>query len=311
MISYIRLIRFPNLIIVALTQYLLKYLVLNPAFFNRGITSQLDHFHFFLLVISTLCIAAAGYIINDILDVPIDQINKPDKMIVERIISLRRAYYYYFGTLLAGLMISLYIAWHIHDLPQVIIYPFANLLLFLYSAYWKKAFLTGNLVVSLFCAFVAGIVWYAERKGIADIQSTDQELWKKVQLLFGGYLLFAFFSTFFREIIKDLEDMEGDRAHGSKTLPVIMGEKSAKMVGQVVLLLFISLLAPMIYFNYQWKISAGLLFISIAVLCPSLYAITLLWKAGRQSDYHQLSNLAKYIMLSGILYLFFLYGTFS
>ena len=94
---FLQLIRFKNLIIVILTQYLLQYLILVPAFKNTGLVPLLDSFHFGILVLSTLIIAAGGYIINDLEDYEIDLLNKPEKVIINKYISATNARKLYWG----------------------------------------------------------------------------------------------------------------------------------------------------------------------------------------------------------------------
>jgi len=225
-LSFLRLIRFPNLLIVILTQYLLEYLVLRPAIQDSSNSPLLDHFHFALLVFSTVIIAAGGYIINDIYDYKIDLINKPDQLIINKKISSKNAWIIYWSISIFGFLISLYLAFYVKNLPLVLIYPIAILLLFLYSKSLKKSVLVGNLIVALFCAFVPGIVLFAERETLMP-SSEYKEYCLTSELIsnpaiqsFFFYILFAFISTLYREVIKDIEDVEGDKKNGCKTLPV-------------------------------------------------------------------------------------------
>ena len=223
--AILRLIRFPNLLIVAITQYLLQYIVLSTAFKSAGIEKSLDDFHFFLLVISTITITISGYIINDILDYDLDIINKPDKVAINKIIPLKTAYYFYHSNNFFGFLISLYLAIYIQNLPLVLIYPAAILLLYFYSKTLKKIAFWGNFTVAIFCAFVAGIVLFAERNAFFEL---PQEEFQIVKLVFTAYFLFAFLSTFYREIIKDIEDLKGDIKNECETLPIKYGVPFAK-----------------------------------------------------------------------------------
>lgn len=306
----VRLIRFPNLLIVAFTQYLLEFLVLIPAFTTSDITPILDYPRFLLLVISTMLIAAGGYVINDIEDVEIDKINKPEKQIVSATISLRAAWIYYFALFAVGFFISLYLAVYIDNLPLLGIYPSAWLLLYLYSKYFKKMPLIGNIVVGIFCALVAGIVWFAERAAYFNLGEVDEYAQFKVYGVFLAYLFFAFFSTLYREIIKDIEDAEGDAEQDCKTLPIVAGVGAAKLITALVGLIFLTGVGCLAF--YIWSVSSDtgrvlkLLFILIFLVSPTLYSLYLLKQGQEKKDYKRLSQLAKFLMLSGIFLLFLL-----
>ncbi len=310
--------RFPNLIIVALTQYLLQYGILVP-FYNKyylnapnfnsgnGIIA-LPPPQFVFLVLSTVCIAAAGYVINDIEDVEIDKINKSEqKQIVGRKISVRSAWILYFFITIAGLFISIYLAYYVRDFFQLIIYPIAVALLYTYSRWLKKMPLIGNLVVSFFCAFVAWVVLYAQSLNTAQLsvgKSSDQEYtfadFLFFYVTFFGYAVFAFLSTLFREIIKDMEDVAGDKVNDCKTLPIVLGMKRTKVIAfYVAILLLIA-----VYFFGQF-VGTGFKFylIQLLVSAPILFSLYRLYFAYEKKNYAFLSQFAKLIMLSGLVFI--------
>ena len=312
------MVRLPNLIIVALTQYLLQYGILVPfyekyyaeiniLFLKRDIIS-LPPVQFFLLVVSTVCIAAGGYIINDIQDIEIDKINKPEKkQIIGRKISMRSAYYLYFFFSLLGFFLSVYLAYYIHDFVQLIIYPIAIALLYAYSRWFKKMPLIGNLIVSFFCAFVAWVVLYAQlieplspsgEKYIEKIYHPEELLF--IVVTFSGYAVFAFLSTLFREIIKDMEDVAGDKAGNCKTLPIVIGIKLTKVIAfsVAIILLFA------VYFFSQFIVGGFRFYlIHLLVTAPILFALYRLYFAEQKKDYAFLSQFAKLIMLSGLVFI--------
>lgn len=303
---FLKLIRFPNLIIVILTQYLLQYLILLPAFESVKLSPLLDHFHFALLVFSTVLIAAGGYIINDIEDYEIDILNKPEKTIINKWISAKNAKKLYWGFSIFGFSIALYLAFYVKNLPLVLIYPTAILLLFLYSKLLKKSILWGNLIVSIFCAFVAGIVLFAERENVWALNFKNPSLGNEVLKIFLFYLLFAFFSTMFREIVKDIEDVEGDQKNGCKTLPILLGIQTAKWVAYFFAIVLLYFLGDWILTQSEEGINLGSIYIIGGIITPLLFAVYKLIKAKTKREFHLISQIAKYIMLSGILYLLIL-----
>ena len=304
--KFLQLIRFPNLIIVVLTQYLLQYFILIPAFRKAELTPLLDHFHFFILVLSTLIIAAGGYIINDIEDLEIDKMNKPERVIVGKFISVKNAHRLYWGITSIGLLISVYLALYVNNLPLVLIYPTAIYLLYIYSKSLKKSVLWGNLIVSIFCSFVAGIVLFAERANFFKLFDIDSEIGNHVALIFLAYMLFAFFSTMFREIVKDIEDVDGDLKNNCTTLPITHGIGMAKNVAYFFAIVLLGLLNFWVYLRCLVGAEKDLIFFIGGIILPLLFAIYQLKMATSKIQMHQVSSLAKYIMLSGILYLLFL-----
>ncbi len=299
-IPFVKLIRSPNLIIVGLTQFFIQYLILIPAFKQATLPITLNDFHFFLLVICTICIAAAGYIINDIIDEPIDKINKPDKVIIGQYFAVETGYRLYWGVLLFGGLIAFYLANYVGNLSLVGIYFIANILLYLYSKNFKQSPLIGNLIVSIFCAFVAGIVLFSERASFTKLYELG---WVKVTWLCYGYLIFAFVSTMFREIIKDMEDIEGDKEKNCKTLPILIGIRASKFIA----FLFGSVLLLLTLFWMMFQLDNGtefqLFYLVVGIVLPILFALIYLIKANEKKEWNQLSRLAKYIMVSGIFYL--------
>lgn len=302
--AFIRLVRFPNLIIVALTQFLLQYLVIIPAYLSAGISAELDLFHFTLLVIDTILIAMGGYVINDIFDVEIDKINKPDKMVIGKKISIASGWNMYYVINIVGFLIAIYLAVHIDNLPLLSLYPIASIALYFYSKTFKKSILIGNIIVAIFCAFVAGIVWFAERHSFTDLFEKDLIIALDAFNILSAYLVFAFLSTLIRELIKDMEDIEGDRLQGCNTFPIAFGIKAAK---GLTILTGCFLIAALIWwmsdlYTYQKWTQIG--FVGIGILLPLLYILLKLPTTDEKEAFHKLSSLSKYLMLSGIIYLF-------
>jgi 4-hydroxybenzoate polyprenyltransferase len=303
--NFMRLIRYPNLIIVALTQYLLQYLILKPALSKIGIQPYLPDFQFFILVLSTVFIAAGGYIINDIVDLEIDKFNKPlKKQIVWRVYPLSMSWGFYAFFSIMGFIISLYLAFYIHDFVQLVIYPAAVGLLWAYSKWLKRLPLIGNLVVAFFCAFVAFVVFYAQslyKPTSIDFETGYLDFQSETAFIFVVYSILAFISTLFREIIKDIEDAEGDKAGNCRTLPIVLGLQKCKWVAGAVGVFF---LFVVIYFSLiLWGGLLQKILLNATISIPIIYALFLLKKAETKEAFSFLSKLAKLIMLCGLVFL--------
>ena len=160
----------------------------------------------------------------------------------------------------------------------------------------------GNVIVSIFCAFVAGIVIFAERENVWKMK----ELGSKVAGIFIFYLLFAFFSTMFREIIKDIEDEDGDRKNGCRTLPIVFGKTKAKWVGIFFGNVLLLILGYWLFLKKENVFDLGFFYILLGIIFPLLFSLVKLFLAKTKKEFHLLSQISKYIMLSGILYLLIL-----
>ena len=299
----LQLFRFPNLLIVAITQYLLQYMVLVPSLQEAGLGPMFGFFHFSLLVLTTILIAAGGYIINDVIDYKTDIINKPDKVVVGKYLSKKTATRIYWLIVFLGGGVAWYLAGFINNQGLFLIYPFAVLLLYLYSFYLKKIPLWGNLAVALFCAGVAGVVLFSERAAFMEIWDVDPFLAHKIKYVFTGYIVFAFVSTFLREIIKDIEDMEGDKKTGLRTYPVVYGIRSAKKLSILVSVTLVAGLVIGLYWlaiNKEW---AGVLFSFLFLILPLTFLMNFLKKSEIKPHFSALSKLTKGVMLSGLLLL--------
>ncbi len=297
--SFLKLVRFPNLAIVALTQYLMQYLVLVPALKAAGLSPNLSPFEFMMLVLTTVLIAAGGYLINDLLDYEADLINKPDSVFVKRVFAEQTVWFFYWASILISFAMAWYLDFYLHKLPMVAIHIAIVSLLYLYSRWFKKMPLLGNIVVAAFCALVPIIVIFAEKVNYTNLGEQGGE----VAVLFGGYAWFALVSTLLREIVKDIEDMEGDARLGLQTLPIRFGEKKAKKwaIGVGVALLFSLLWFVLWLVQRQQFISAGFTVFGVAV--PLAYLLYSIQKANKKTDYSKASRLAKIVMLLGLILL--------
>ncbi len=304
--DYIKLVRVPNLIFIAAIQLLMHYCVVTPILETHGIMPSMSLFQLVLLVIATVFIAAGGYVINDYFDMRIDEINKPNTRIVGQSVSRKQAMLFYqilSGIGVAtGLLLSLYCA---KSITFAFIFLMVLGLLWFYSSSYKRQLVTGNSIVSLSAAMVPFIVALFENRFLLLEFGPSEELIlvsNTIMGWLGGFALFAFLWTFIREVIKDIEDIEGDREMESHTFPVVLGIDKTKIL--LYLLIIIALIAGgyTVFFvvplegSFSWRY-----FLSVIAI-PSVFLIYLLFKARGKADYHQAANVAKVIMAIGTLY---------
>ncbi len=296
--SFLRLIRWQNLVFIILTQ-LLFYFCIYASLFQR--TESLRQIIW--LIIASVFIAAGGYIINDYFDLNIDQVNKPDKNVINKVISRRWAILWHllfsFSGILATAIAVSFQKWYL-----IIANVVCVLLLWLYSTSFKRRLLIGNVIISLLTAWSILIIFFAKVPFSAAFRVTDVTTVKffSVAFLYGG---FAFVLSLIREAIKDVEDMEGDRKYGCKTLPIVAGVLATKIYTTVWLVVLIGALVLlqlyMLQFGWWWAVLYGVVF----VIFPLLYLFKKHHRAVTKNDFAVLSGLTKWIMLAGILSMLF------
>lgn len=307
--AFLKLVRLPNLIFIALTQFLFYYCILATSLKRVGAPIVIDQNLFILLSLASVLIAAAGYIINDYFDIDVDQVNKPQKNVVDIIISRRWAILWHFVFSGMGVLLSLYISWET-GLWYIVAANFACVfLLFGYSVSLKHKLLSGNILISLLTGWVVLILCFSEfhfsfqtQVGASGLSAQNKIM--RFGFLYGG---FAFMLSLIREAIKDMEDIGGDSRYGSKTMPIAWGIPAAKIYVAVWLVVLLAALAAIqvyiIRFHWWWPIVYSVLLI----IGPLIYVFYKLFSATVSPQFHYLSNITKGIMLTGILSMIFFY----
>jgi 4-hydroxybenzoate polyprenyltransferase len=306
--AFFRLIRWPNLVFIIITQLLFYYCVYSP------LLTIPPHFKtrnlYFLLVISSVCIAAAGYIINDYFDVQIDAINKPDRMVVNKIIKRRWAIVWHLLLSSIGIAVSFYISSKIKVWPIFIVNALCVVALWFYSTHFKKQLLVGNLLIAALTAWIILVVYLFAGADIFSLKSFEvSHAYINVRKLFKFTLLyagFAFVTTLIREVIKDLEDMEGDRKYECKTMPIAWGVPASKVFVAVWIVVSVASLLSILFYAWQSGWWFVVLYLLLLIIIPLGYLLRKLGKATSIKDYYFLSTLIKVIMLAGILSMFIL-----
>lgn len=312
--DFMRLIRFPNLVIVALTMMLMRYAIIRPILGALPVEMadipllvtrmelQLQWFDFLILVLSTVFITAGGYVINDYFDIRTDLINR-GTVIVGNTVARRKAMMLHNIFNILGVAGGFYVAGRIGYWWLGVMFLMISGLLYFYSSTYKRQFLTGNIVVAVLTAMVPFLVVMCDALPIHRYYSPILLSYPGVSLLFywvGGFSLFAFITTLMREIIKDMEDYKGDSSMGRRTLPVVSGMIVSRIV-VVSLTLIMLLLLYFIWYRYLTdKITLG--YISLLVAIPSLIMITKVITGREKKSLHTASLMVKIIMLTGILY---------
>ena len=302
LLGFFKLVRLPNLVFIALTQFLFNFCI-----FHQLYTTSNFYFvdiSFYYLTTASVLIAAGGYVINDYFDVNIDEVNKPSKMVVDKIISRRWAIAWHFILSSAGLVFT-YLALDMHRQWYLLLFNLASIiLLWLYSTNFKKSFLIGNLIISLLVAWTICVVFFSKMYPINALQlaSSVQARFFRFMIL---YSAFAFLVTFIRELIKDVEDMPGDSKFGCKTFPIVLGVSVSRFFISFLLVLLILLLIVVEVYVLQFGWWLMEIYSFVFILIPSVTILIKTKKATTTEDFHALSSKMKWVMLAGILSMLF------
>lgn len=301
--AFLRLVRSLNLVFIALTQFLFQYCIIRPILEQAGVAPLLGHVHFVLLTFASVAISGAGYIINDYFDLNIDRVNKPDKLVVEKLIHRRVAILWHLFLSAIGIMISIYVGFRIRNIVVPVVNLLCVALLWFYSTTFKKKLLIGNIIISLLTAWVVMVLYFCEINRYAIAVASPQMLHAlskifKLAVLYGG---FAFIISLIREVIKDVEDMNGDERYGCRTMPIVWGVQISKVFVATWLIVVLAALGILEVYVLQFRWWWAMLYCLLLVMIPLLGVFRRLFTAISSKDFHRLSSQVKWIMLLGIL----------
>ncbi|NCI47076.1 geranylgeranylglycerol-phosphate geranylgeranyltransferase [Sediminibacterium soli] len=302
--AFLRLVRWPNLVFIALTQLLFECCIFRKAY-SHGMIAAGENRQFVFLCLASLLIAAAGYIINDYFDLNIDQVNKPDKVVVNVLINRRWVIFWHMFLSLMGLFFTV-LALPIAQYWHLVLANIASIvLLWFYSTNFKKQLLIGNIIISLMTAWVIGILFLAKYPfDVREFLRADQDEIRFFRLTV-VYTCFAFVISLIREVIKDMEDMEGDRKYNCRTMPIVWGLNASKVFVAVWIIVLVAALTilQLYVLPFGWWHSA--LYCMLFIVAPLVWILARLFKAQTPEAFHRLSSAVKMVMLTGILSMVF------
>ena len=309
--SFFRLVRYKNLLIVALTQYLMRFAIIRPILGINGFELQFGEFHFFLLVFTTLLLTAAGYVINDYFDTRTDMLNRPETVVVGRKISRRSAIILHWVLNFSGILTGFYLGFYAGVPLLGLLFVFVAVLLWFYSTDYNRKFLVGNVIIAFLTAMVPVLVVLFEvpmlHNEYGDIMRLNQASFSYIVAWVGSFGFFAFLTTLIRELIKDIEDYEGDETQGRKSVPIILGISYTKLIiGGLIIMTLVSLAylykAYLMIGFYGKTDYLSLLYFIILLVIPFCYLFYKVMKAVKKEEYRTAHLLTKLIMLSGLMY---------
>lgn len=292
---YLLLLRPINLILLAVMQLVFHFGFLKL----QNIPLALLDWQYILLVVATVCIAAAGYIINDIYDQETDAINRPTKVIIGKHIDEKVANNLYVLLNVIGVGIGFYLSNLIGKPMFAGLFILIAFGLYFYATQLKQNLLIGNIIVAAVLGLSVIIIAIFDLFPV--ITPYNQPGMQVLFRIILDYALFAFVINFIREIVKDMEDIKGDYNQGMNTLPIAIGVERTKKI--VIVLSILSLVAILYYINKNLATN-GLLYATIyGLLCvvgPLLFFIIKLFSAKNSPDFHVLSQVIKLVIFFGI-----------
>jgi 4-hydroxybenzoate polyprenyltransferase len=284
--TILQLIRWKNLILLLIAQSIFYLLLLFPTVKFTRIPPS-----FYYLMVATLSIAAAGYIINDFFDIVCDRINKPKKTYITTHISKKRALYLYGILNFIGLYAGIQLCILLEKGTYSIVFLSIVFSLYAYSKYLKKTPLVGNILVSILVVSNTLILYYFP----------FGEPVKETTLLL-QFSLFAFCINILREMVKDLEDINGDYNAGMRTLPIVLGrERSIKVILSftcITVFLFIRFCLVQLDEKTYFQVTFFL-----TIIAPLFYFMMQLHASKTKGHFNKMSLLLKRILIVGLLFI--------
>ena len=275
-------------------QLVFRYLFLEQSYVDLALTD----FNYILLVIATVCIAAGGYVINNIMDQDTDEIAKPQNRVVGVSISETVAYNWYIGLTIVGVGIGFYLSNVIYKPTFASMFILVATLLYMYATSFKQIPVLGNVVVALMLSTSIIIIGLFDILPAIDVDNRFRM--KEAFDILMHYAIFAFIINLIREIVKDMEDMDGDYQSGINSLPIAIGVQKTKIIVGVLTVISIGILAYYVNSNL-FELDYVVYYAMILIVGPLIYFGVKLLNAATKKEFHHLSLVLKIILFFGIL----------
>jgi len=302
MISFFKLIRWPNILIIWFSMCFMLFCVINPVLGLEYFEAGLSITQFMLLIASTTFISIAGYLLNDLFDINPDSVNKPGKNVVGRKIRVQVVQILYWSFNITGILLGVYLAYAIGKINYSLVFVFAAGLLWFYSERYQCQPIIGNIVVAFLSALTLAIVWLFSFFSLINdpvVFASVQQQFTSLNVFIWVFSGFAFLTAFIREMVKDMQDIQGDDRFGCRTFPVVYGIKKAKWIA--LLLTFVTLALSIWSQVYFIDAAYQKLFFYFFIIDLLLLIIGyMLLKASMYVDFKNVSGIIKILMIIGI-----------
>jgi len=284
-VSLFSVVRGYNIPIIVLAQYLSAIFILAPD--KRALDIILDP-NLFLIVFASAVTIASGYIINNFYDSQKDLINRPNKSMLDRLVSQKTKLSVYFCLNFLAVLTALIVSWRAFLFFSVYIF-----LIWFYSHKIKKYAIIGNLTSALLAVvpFFAILLYFYNKTLFEEIENHMSHF-----AVISAHAMFLFLLLLVREMIKDLENLKGDLANDYQTIPILYNETVSKQI--ITVLTFLTILPVYILINVY---DVGYMDIYFYVCFVTLlFFLIYLWKSNSKEQYLLLHNVLKFLIVSGV-----------
>jgi 4-hydroxybenzoate polyprenyltransferase len=301
--STLKILRPLNLVIMAATLFLVRYCIFEPVFRQNQLDGLMPWWQFLLLVAATLLIGAGGYVINDVLDIELDQVNKPGKQVIGKTMKEITGKNLHFNLTAAGLIFGVAFSYLSGNVFLGVLFVIIATALYYYSLKYKYLPAVGNLVVAVLSALVVIIYWifefYCLKSQPAAFIEASRYFYQLNRLIL-AFAAFAFLVSLIREIIKDMQDIAGDTRFGCLTLPIVLGIRNTRII---VISLELTLMGGLAWYQALLHRTGYEAMAYALVLTQLLMLFTLIrtFRAREKKTFGQLSTIMKLVMVTGML----------
>lgn len=308
--DYWRLVRGQNLVFLVILMWTMTYWVARTVLRMYAFSDLIPVWLWLLVTLATVLIAAGGYVINDYFDVKIDRINRPDRLIVTRTVSKDTAMRLFYCLTAAGVVPGMAAAWAVRSGSLAVIFAIVPGLLWFYSASYKRMLIVGNVIVAFLSSLPPLVVALTQTAWMTRLYGDDlmryMPVSRSLYAWLGGFALFAFLCTWIREIVKDLQDRNGDRELECHTMPIVWGVTWSRVFATVLIVLAAGL-TVWLHWGHQMPFATGwhspaTRYIVFGLYVPLACELALLWSAKIDTDYRSAQGLMKFIMFLGMMF---------
>jgi 4-hydroxybenzoate polyprenyltransferase len=312
--AFLQLIRFGQLITIALCMYALRYFMLESVLGYFGESVAMPETEFGLLIVSVLLITAGAGIINDYFDRKADLHNRPDKVVVGIHINRRMAIILHSFFSVLGIIAGWYVAYKAGFFWFGLIFPFITFVFWRYSSLYKYKLLIGNVIMSILVAGIPMLVFtfeyfFAVKLMGNAIPSAKYHHLLMLSLGFSGAVFLVYLA---HEITKDIRDFRGDYQAGAATLPIRMGKNAARTIISIILIFFVlvMVISWFVYLkelDYIRYITLSMIYIMLLIVLPAAFMAFRIFNMKRKHQLKRFCTGLKLLIISGVLFTLVIY----